>query len=169
MICFPGIRLRPLLAEDESAFSTHLNDPDIQRNTLNIPPVYGSNEFNSWMKIVDKRTKAYGKPINWVIENDDRAIGSIGFDQIGLHRAEIGYWLAKPFWGQGIMTAAIKTILDIGFDNYGLERIEAHVFHFNEASARVLEKTNFKKEGYLKKYFFKDGVVIDGLLFGIVR
>ena len=70
-------------------------------------------------------------------------IGGCGFDGLRIgktHGAEIAYWLAKPYWGRGIMTAAVRRVCEHGVAEFGLVKIIAHVFDFNIASARVLEK-----------------------------
>jgi len=85
------------------------------------------------------------------------------------HRAEIGYWLAKPFWGQGIMSAVVGAICDFAFGDWKLVRITAHVFTSNEASSRVLEKNGFEYEGLLRKHHQKDGKFIDSKLYALVK
>lgn len=85
------------------------------------------------------------------------------------HRAEVGYWLAKPFWGRGIMTAVVRRLCRHAFDEYGLAKITAQVSLHNPASARVLEKCGFQQEGCLRKHFLKDGRFIDARLFALLR
>ena len=98
--------------------------------------------------------------------------GGCGFDdfQVGKsHRAEIGYWLAKPYWNRGIMTAVVKKVCQYGFKEFGLVKITAHVFATNPASGRVLEKCGFEQEGFLKKHYLKDGRYLDAGLYGLVK
>jgi RimJ/RimL family protein N-acetyltransferase len=85
------------------------------------------------------------------------------------HRAEIGYWLAKPYWGRGIMTAVVQRACEFAFVEFGLVKIVAHVLSENAASAKVLEKCGFVQEGYLRKHFLKDGKYLDVRLFGLVK
>ena len=103
-----------------------------------------------------KRPSSKGDPSNWAIRNaEDHLIGGCGFNDFQMgksHRAEIGYWLAKPFWGQGIMTAVVRRACQYAFEEFGLVKIIAHVNATNPASARVLEKCGFEQEGYLKKH-----------------
>jgi [ribosomal protein S5]-alanine N-acetyltransferase len=99
-------------------------------------------------------------------------IGGCGFAGLQLgksHRAEIGYWLAKPYWGQGIMTAIVRRLCEFAFAELSLVKIEAHVFAGNAASARVLEKCGFVQEGYLRKQYVKDGKYLDAKLFALVK
>jgi RimJ/RimL family protein N-acetyltransferase len=79
------------------------------------------------------------------------------------------YWLAKPYWGRGIMTAVVGRLCDYAFDNFGLVKITAHVFTSNPASGRILEKCGFQLEGVLKKHFEKDGHYLDSNLYGLLK
>jgi len=77
------------------------------------------------------------------------------------HSALLGYWLAEPFWGCGIMTEAVKTITQYGFLVLGLKRIVARVLADNVASVKVLEKAGFIREGYFKRAVIKHGEYLD--------
>jgi RimJ/RimL family protein N-acetyltransferase len=146
-----GIRLTEIRRSDQDALIEFLNDRDIYDRTLRIPFPYTAADAERWFCIVENLTKQNGQPVNWAIRNEThKLIGGVGLEGLGLyrsHRAEIGYWLAKPFWGRGIMTAMVKEVCRHAFDNLGLEKITAHVFSFNSASARVLEKCGFEQEG----------------------
>lgn len=168
-----GIRLTEIRRSDQDALIEFLNDPEIHDRTLRIPFPYTAADAEQWFGIVEKLTKQNGQPVNWAIRNeDDRLIGGVGLEGPGIdrsHRAEIGYWSAKPFWGRGIMTAVVKAVCRHAFENLGLAKITAHVFSNNDASARVLEKCGFEQEGYLKKHFLKDGRFIDAKAYGLIR
>lgn len=96
---------------------------------------------------------------------------------IALHRRwiwspytfEIGYWLAEPLWGRGIITEAAGLITQFGFDEWGATRIQAFVFDWNPASARVLEKNGFVLEGRLRGAVHKDGRTGDCLAYSRLR
>ena len=111
--------------------------------------------------------------MNWAIrEPGGVLVGGIGYHNLELgrsHRAELGYWLAKPYWGQGIMTGAVKRVTDLAFSEFDLVRVTAHVFAFNGGSARVLEKAGFQFEGLLRSHYKKDGKIFDGKLYAKVR
>lgn len=98
-------------------------------------------------------------------------IGTIGlYKYTSQHmRAEMGYDLLKEHWGQGYMSEAVRGIINYGFVQLGLIRIEATVDPENKASIRVLEKTGFQLEGNMRKrYFYKDKWH-DKLFFGLVK
>jgi RimJ/RimL family protein N-acetyltransferase len=108
----------------------------------------------------------------FAIASQQEAIGSIGLDmKQDVHRytAELGYWLAEPFWNQGIITQAVKAFSAYGFKKFDLIRICAAPYSSNPASARVLEKAGFQYEGRLKASVYKDGKVLDQLMYAKVK
>ena len=108
----------------------------------------------------------------FAIATDSEAIGSIGLmPGRDVHRftAELGYWLAEPYWGRGIVTMAVKALVQYAFEELGLRRVYAEPYATNPASSRVLEKAGFQLEGRLRASVFKDGKVLDQLLYAIVR
>jgi [ribosomal protein S5]-alanine N-acetyltransferase len=88
----------------------------------------------------------------WVIihKADQRLIGMIEL-QITDHHAELGYVLARPYWGQGLMTEAVRVVVQWAMSQPRLSRVEALCDLDNHASARVLEKAGFKKEELLPR------------------
>ena len=159
--------IRPL---DREAFRQHLNDADIHRFTCRIPYPYTDASFDEWMEIVDGNTEQHGEPINWAVrDTDGLLVGGVGFDNlIKGHRAEIGYWLAKPYWGQGIMSTVVRHACQVAVSEWKLARITAIVFKDNLASVRVVEKNGFAHEACLRKYFKRDGEFSDALLYARV-
>ena len=77
--------------------------------------------------------------------------------------AEIGYWLAEPFWGRGIATEALIAVTRYAIDTHKLTRIYALPFAWNAPSCRVLEKAGYVLEARLRRSAIKDGVIIDSL------
>jgi len=167
------IHLSEIRSSDKPALLEHLKEKEIYDRTLRIPYPYTEADADHWLDLVGKTTQQQGQPVHWAIRDEqDFLIGGCGFDgfQIGQsHRAEVGYWLAKPYWGQGIMTAVVNKACAFAFAEWNLLKITAHVFAFNPASARVLEKCGFEQEGTLKKHYLKDGQLIDARLYGLLR
>ena len=165
------ISITELRAADRAACVALLNERDIFRNTLRIPFPYANEHFDSWFEIVTQLSKQYGEPVHFVVRDaNDDPIGAVGFDSLTKeHSAEIGYWLGKPFWGRGIMTKVVEKAVMYAFDRWNLVRIAGHVFTFNDASARVLEKNSFQLEGVLRKHQIKGGVPIDTKLYALTR
>lgn len=84
-------------------------------------------------------------------------------------RAEIGYGMSSRFWGQGYMHEALTALLEFGFGDLDLNRIEADIDPRNVASARSLERLGFHKEGHLRERWIVDGEVSDSGLYGLLR
>ncbi len=166
------ITLRPYRITDIPDMVEGLNSRKIYDSTLKIPFPYKKADAERFLKMVFEQEELHQICHNWAIVKDRKqVIGSIGLQlKYGLeaHKDEIGYWLAEPFWGQGIMTQVVRIFCDYCFENRELSRIEAIVFAQNVASTRVLEKAGFDFEGRLRKYLIKNGRYIDGLLYANV-
>jgi ribosomal-protein-alanine N-acetyltransferase len=111
--------------------------------------------------------------IRWGItrRGDDRVIGSCGFFKFDeeFSRAETGYELGRAYWGQGIMSEALGTIITFGFTQMGLHRIEAVVDDVNERSKGLLRKLGFAHEGTLRQRFWFRGRFLDEHYFGLLK
>jgi RimJ/RimL family protein N-acetyltransferase len=84
-------------------------------------------------------------------------------------RAELGYALGRPHWGQGLMHEALQRLLAYAFDDLDLARLEADIDPRNERSARALERLGFVKEGLLRERWIVAGVVSDSEVYGLLR
>ena len=109
----------------------------------------------------------------FAIEVDGSLAGGIGYtrrtdvERIG---AEVGYWLGRAFWGRGIATAALRLLTAHAFAaDPELRRLWAVPFVTNIASARVLEKAGYTREGTLRQSAIKDGRVLDQWMYAILR
>ena len=165
------IHLTELRATDKAACVQHLSNREIYDRTLRIPYPYTEAEFDKWLASVTRATEQHGEPVHFAVRNAEGAlIGGCGFDGLTKgHRAEIGYWLARPYWDRGIMTAVVGKACEYAFAHWKLVRIAAHVFYVNVTSSRVLEKNGFTCEGNLRKHFLKDGRFLDTKLYALVR
>jgi [ribosomal protein S5]-alanine N-acetyltransferase len=137
---------------------------------LRIPFPYSSVDAERFIAIAAAATAEYGHPVHFAIRAaDGQLIGGLGFDQlVEGHRAEIGYWLARPYWGKGIMTDVVRTACALAESQWNLVRITAQVFEFNKASARVLEKCGFECEGLQRRHHRKDVKFLDAKLFALL-
>lgn len=90
------------------------------------------------------------------VYNNGELAGMCGFNRIvGLsRRAEIGYWLAEQYTGTGIMTKAVKGLIDYGFRELGLHRIEIIAGTENKKSRKIPERLKFTEEAVMKDYEF---------------
>jgi len=168
------ISLTLLEPGDKSNLVHYLNDPVIYRNTLRIPSPYTETDAENWISDARKAYENQGFISNWAIRHAEHGvIGGIGaFLRTGQegHLDEIGYWLGEPFRGQGIMTEVVRVLCDWLFESRpALVRLEAKVHSYNPASARVLEKAGFEREGFARKHTIKNGELIDVILMARIR
>ena len=164
------IRLRPWSASDKASLIRYGSNPRRWVNmTDRFPNPYTQADADTW---IEKCAVQPGPPTNFAIELGVEAIGGVGFEILGdVNRktAEIGYWLGEPFWGRGIATRALRETTIYAFANFDLERLQAHVYEWNPASARVLEKNGYTLEARLRRHVIKDGRIGDALLYARLR
>jgi ribosomal-protein-alanine N-acetyltransferase len=106
----------------------------------------------------------------------ERASDGVFLGWCGLHRAdrqhrsaELGYCYAEAAWGHGYATEAARALLGWAFDTLDLNRVQAEADTRNAASAHVLEKLGFLREGTLRQNCIVDGDVSDSWVFGLLR
>ena len=112
------------------------------------------------------------KTYSFAIVSESKVVGSIGaFRQENIHSrtAEIGYYIAEPYWGKGIGTSAIKQASNYIFTNTDIVRIFADPFAYNTASCRALEKAGFTFEGTLRNNAIKNNTIIDMKMYSLVK
>ncbi|MEQ8790590.1 MAG: GNAT family protein [Pirellulaceae bacterium] len=164
------ISLTEFRSSDKATCVERIGDREIYQGTLRIPHPYTGDHFEQWLRNSTEATERYGEPVHFAIREGDELIGGVGFDGLTKgHRAEIGYWLGRAWWGRGVMTAVVGAACQHALARWRLVRISAHVFESNTASARVLEKCGFEMEGLLRKHHLKDGRFVDSRLFALVR
>lgn len=108
---------------------------------------------------------------SWVITFKGEAIGQIQLFNFYNHNtcAEVGYFIKRKYWNQGINTKVLMAVCKFGIEVMGFERIEAIVHVDNIGSNRSLQKAGFRKEGLMKKRFWLNGKVEDGNMYSLIR
>jgi RimJ/RimL family protein N-acetyltransferase len=141
--------------------SDHLRDA--------FPHPYGPEDARRFLALARERVP----PSLFAIVADGRIAGGIGYVRYGdVERAgaEVGYWLGVSHWGRGLATAALQALTDHAFGAHAdLRRLWAVPFATNPASARVLEKAGFTREGTLRQSAVKHGRVLDQWIYALVR
>ncbi len=103
--------------------------------------------------------------ISWAmnIKGDPTFIGTISFHRLikDNYRAEVGYMLQPQHQGRGIMSEALKAVVDYGFNTLKFHSIEARVTHGNTASAQLLERNGFVKEAHFREDHYWNGRFVD--------
>lgn len=108
----------------------------------------------------------------FAIDIDGKVVGGIGVHpqhDIYSKNAEIGYWLAEPHWGKGIVSRALNEIVEFAVATYDINRVFARLYGTNIKSQKVLEKAGFTLEARLVKTNFKNGEYLDELIYSVRR
>ena len=154
---------------DARALLRHANNRKIWRNVRDqFPFPYTSSDAELWIR----SARQLRPETHFAIVVAGEAAGAIGVEikeDVYRRSAEIGYWLGEAHWSRGIVTEAVVAMTEWTFAHFDLARIYAHVFEWNPASARVLEKAGYDLEGRLRKAVAKDGQLIDAWLYARVR
>jgi RimJ/RimL family protein N-acetyltransferase len=111
-----------------------------------------------------RRVSAAAPRTVFAIATESEAVGSIGLmpgQDVHRFTAELGYWLAEPYWGRGIVTAAVRAMVEYGFAELALRRIYAEPYAGNAASVRVLEKAGLSIEAAGQRRQVGDGLPAD--------
>jgi ribosomal-protein-alanine N-acetyltransferase len=111
--------------------------------------------------------------IGWAVcfKHQKALIGTVSFHHIQKehYRAEIGYMLQPDHWQKGIISEAVKAIIDYGFNELKFHSIEAHIDPSNIASEKVLQKFKFVKEAYYKENFYFDNRFLDTAVYSLLH
>ena len=161
--------LRAWRVGDEASLARHANNRNVSRNLRDrFPFPYTAAAAAEWISRVGTQ-----EPVTaFAIVVDGAAVGGVGIElgaDVFRRSAEVGYWLGEPFWGRGIATEVLRAVTEYAFAQFDICRLEAGVFDWNPASARVLEKVGYTLEGRARSAVLKDGRLGDRLLYGLVR
>ena len=159
--------LRPWHTNDLIDLVHFANNPRIANNLTDaFPHPYTEKDGIEFINMAtnDRPTLIFA------IEVDGKAAGGIGLHQqtdLKKRNMELGYWLADIHWGKGIMSAAVKEMVEYGFKTFKINRIYARPFGTNMGSQRVLQKAGFTLEGTFEKALYKKGEYIDELIYAV--
>ncbi|MDW5418295.1 GNAT family N-acetyltransferase [Iodobacter sp. CM08] len=167
----PRLILNHFNFDDAPAVQRLAGDFAIADTTATIPHPYPDGAAESWIASTANL---------WLVQQtlalairrkeDGTLLGAISLlDILYEHRAELGYWIGKPFWGNGYASEAGHAILAFGFTELKLKRIHAEYLARNPASGRVMEKIGLKQEGILRQHAIKWGKLEDKICTGILR
>jgi RimJ/RimL family protein N-acetyltransferase len=134
------------------------------------------SETSDW---IDRcRDTAFGESgFHWVIRDVSgdltgtagHAMGIIGTRPLGTPgRADVGYWLGRPYWGRGIMSEVLTSLLRFGFDELAFGKIEAEVFVSNDRGIRLVESVGMRREGVIRRRLRKRGLWVDEAIYGML-
>lgn len=159
--------LREYREADIPLLVDYLNDLRVRQYlTSAIPDPYKETDAEFWVK------KGSNEHIIRAIEFNGQYVGDIGAFPGRLERsrtADVGYWIAQPFWGKGIATQALAQLTQHIFKETDIIRLQALVFDGNIASCRVLEKCGYIQEAFLKCAVFKEDQPISTYLYSCLN
>jgi RimJ/RimL family protein N-acetyltransferase len=169
LIDLGGYQIRSYELSDKDAIVKYANNQNVSKNLRDsFPFPYTEKDAVKWLNLACIQNPE----LNFAIASTDELIGGIGLllqPDVYRFSAEVGYWLAEPFWGKGIATKALIAFTKYAFKHFDLERLFAGVFDGNDPSVKVLEKASYKFEGRFRKAVYKDNKFSDQLMYGILK
>jgi [ribosomal protein S5]-alanine N-acetyltransferase len=165
------LALREVEPSDAADMFVWRSDPEVQK--YNSEPMQEVAEAAALIEQLRGEYASY-EAIYWVVtlRDEGRPIGLFGFVswQRYHRRANIGYDLRRDHWGRGIATEALHAMLDFGFEQMRLNRVEAETIADNHGSVRLLQRLGFQREGLRRSFSFEeDGTFHDGAIYGLLR
>ncbi len=150
---------------------TYAGSKKITDTTRTMPHPYFEEDAIAWMNMANQGFRNKDKYIFAIRQKVTGAfMGGIGLTlDVANNRAELGYWIAEPFWNKGYTTEAVKPILKFGFEDLHLNKIIAVYVDTNIASGKIMEKNGMIKEGELKEHDIKNGQYINLMLYRLLR
>ena len=165
------ILLRPWRAEDAKEIWCYANNRKVAENLRDVFPF--PYEQRDATDFIGHCIKSEGKgQICRAICVDEKPVGSIAISlgqDVYRRSAELGYWLAEPFWGKGIMSQAVAQICQEAFERFDIVRIYAEPYAYNKGSRRVLEKARVVLEGSSKQSVYKNGQMHDSCIYALLK
>ena len=176
MFCMPEIEtsrllLRRMNMKDAQDIFEYSRDPEVARHVLWTAQKHIS-EAKEYIRYMNRRYRD-DLPSSWGIVDkaSGRLVGTIGYMGYSEENAsvEVGYSLAHELWGKGLMTEALRAVINYTFDEMDINRIEAQHELDNASSGRVMEKCGMTKEGVLRQRLYNKGKFVDVALYSILR
>ncbi|MBD7969038.1 GNAT family N-acetyltransferase [Paenibacillus gallinarum] len=161
--------LRPLQLADAPSIQNLAGEKDVASTTLSIPHPYPDGAAESFIAATQERySKNLGSTFALISKETSELVGCAGMHIVSdYNRAELAYWIGKPYWGHGYATEAARRMLEYGFDELKLNRIWAAALDRNPASSMVMQKIGMKYEGKLVQHIKKWGEYEDLVYYGI--
>ena len=161
--------LRWMTTEDVPALRAIFSDADVVR----FMSIAQLTSQDATLAFLDRIHNGFdgGTLYQWGVQLEEAIVGTCTVASINRdhRRAELGFALAKRFWGRGLMRQALPRVVDFAFERLHLHRIEADTDPRNVASMRVLERLGFQQEGFLRERYFQFGEAQDAVVFGLLR
>lgn len=162
--------LRPFLLSDATAVQRLAGDRQVADTTLSIPHPYADGMAEQWIGTHEGAWTRHEMATLAITEGEVGLIGAISLRiELAHQRAELGYWIGVPYWGQGYATEAARAMIDLGLRRISLRRVYAYHMVRNQASGRVMSKAGMRPEGTLRQHFYRWGQPEDVAVWGILQ
>jgi len=164
--------LKKISSEDAEDMFEYASDPEVTKYLSSWE--YHKNIEDS-LKFINLLLSRYekGNPSDWgvYLKENGKLIGTCGFSFIDEKNmvGEVGYVLGRKYWNKGIMTEAVRKVIEFGFEKLNLNRIQARCKVENIASERVMQKVGMKFEGVLREAVFAKGRFWDMKMYSILK
>jgi RimJ/RimL family protein N-acetyltransferase len=166
------VRLRALKRSDADSIQRYADDPEVAEFLPMLPSPYSFEDARLWINQAHREAREKtGYSFGITRRTDDEVMGMMSLKTVNWtdRNAEIGYWLARDFWGKGYASEALRLILDFVFDHLRLVRAYAVVQEQNLPSIRILEKAGFVREGVWRRASRLGGRWHDVFAYGILK
>jgi RimJ/RimL family protein N-acetyltransferase len=163
--------LRPFKLSDANDVQRLAGDRAVADTTLNIPHPYKDGMAEEWISTHQPKFEA-GELLNFAIllRTSSELVGAIALRIVArFERAELGYWIGRPYWNNGYCTEAGRAVLQHGFCVLKLNRIHASHIKRNPASGRVMQKLGMVREGCAPQHAKRWDRFEDLELYGVLR
>lgn len=162
--------LRPLNQEDAKDLFAIFSDPVVMKY-WNTPPWASLDDARNFIdSSVDAMNRQESITLGIVVKATGEMIGKCMLFSYAKEskRAEIGFAIGPSFWGRGYISEAGHALLEYGFGELGLRRVEADIDPDNVSSGKALERLGFIREGLLRQRWEVNGIVSDSALYGVL-
>lgn len=164
------IEIREWQDEDIVSLQKNINNWNVLKYMGILIFPYTMDDAKSWIEFCKQADTR--KDLNYAIVVDGLAVGAVGVAKksaIYQKTGELGYWLGEDYWRKGIVSTAVKMMLEIAFDKLDIVRIEAPIFDENIGSQKVVESCGLTRESIMKKTFYRDEIYYDGYLYVLIK
>ena len=154
------LRLRPFDLADAAEVQRLAGDAEVASTTFRIPHPYEDGMAEAWISSLEARCRS-GQEVVFAIarKEDGQLLGAAGLSMfLDQGKAELGYWIGRPYWNRGYATESAAKTLEFGFQQLGLISVFAHHMVRNPASGRVMQKIGMQHKHRLREFIEKDGV-----------
>lgn len=165
------VRLRPVEDEDLDELVDQADDEGITRWT-DLPHPYTREHAATFIALAAEQRRL-GESYHLVIADidTDELLGMAALTAVDLEsqNAEVGIWLGRDHWGEGLAIEAFDLLLEIAYDRLGLTKLYGVVLEGNESSLTLLKRFGFHEEGRLRWHTRRDGQWMDKVFLGLLR